>query len=137
VSDELVLTSCQESNSGDLDLSGLGITKVEIGTFATMTTVVDGTLDLSGNRLSSIPTNAFEGLGQLQALKLTGNKIVELEAGAFEALVSLTFLDLGSNLLAKLDSEMLRGLAFLRELVSQPALVMMSLKMPHLPVLPL
>jgi len=53
--------------------------------------------ELSGNQISSVSSEAFAGLGNLQYLYLYNNQISSLEAGAFAGLGNLEILILNEN----------------------------------------
>ncbi|XP_013403689.1 adhesion G protein-coupled receptor A3 isoform X1 [Lingula anatina] len=67
-------------------------------------------LDLSGNALTTIPRNAFQGHSKLQRIDLQNNQISVIEQGAFQGLRQLKRLDLSGNRLGSINSSMLEGL---------------------------
>ncbi|XP_071168724.1 toll-like receptor 4 [Mytilus edulis] len=58
-------------------------------------------LNLSGNSLTLVTNNSFEGLGKVHTLYLQSSKITLFEVGAFSGLDSLTYIDLSSNFIEK------------------------------------
>ncbi|CAC5388795.1 unnamed protein product [Mytilus coruscus] len=58
-------------------------------------------LNLSGNSLTLIPNNSFDGLVKVHTLYLRSSKITLFEVGAFSGLDSLKYIDLTSNFLEK------------------------------------
>ena len=73
-------------------------------------------LDLSGNLLSSLPTDLFAGQGRLEELNLSGNLFSELPSGVFDGLGDLEILYLEGNSLATLPAGLFGDLASLRGL---------------------
>ena len=73
-------------------------------------------LDLSGNRLSSWPSEVLAGLPNLISLRLNGNRLRELPAGALAAHPRLIGLHLAGNALSALPPGAFRELAELRRL---------------------
>ena len=71
---------------------------------------------LQGNRLSALPEDAFQGLGNLRALLLDGNSLTTLPEGVFQGLSRLQLLRLGDNSIASLPEEIFRGLENLERL---------------------
>ncbi|XP_066302912.1 chondroadherin-like protein [Branchiostoma lanceolatum] len=68
-------------------------------------------LDLSGNRITSLPKMVFDGLSRLDTLDLSDNKISSIDAGAFGGLgYSVDTLDLSNNELVTLEKGVFRGL---------------------------
>ncbi|XP_045081457.1 toll-like receptor 13 [Coregonus clupeaformis] len=61
------------------------------------------TLNLAGNKLSSIRQEEFKGVASLKTLLLFDNQIASMEDGAFEGLVNLTELKMGSNKIPQID----------------------------------
>ncbi|CAB1327938.1 unnamed protein product [Coregonus sp. 'balchen'] len=76
------------------------------------------TLNLAGNKLSSIRKEEFKGLASLKTLLLFDNQIASMEDGAFEGLVNLIELKLDSNKIPQIDirKTVLSGLPRLRTL---------------------
>ncbi|MDA8002022.1 MAG: fibronectin type III domain-containing protein, partial [Alphaproteobacteria bacterium] len=66
---------------------------------------------LSSNRLTTLPANAFAGLGKLRTLYLSSNRLTTLPANAFAGLDKLTDLDLPNNQLTTLSANAFAGLA--------------------------
>ena len=71
---------------------------------------------LQGNRLSALPEDAFQGLGNLRALLLDGNSLTTLPEGVFQGLSRLQLLRLGDNSIASLPEEIFQGLENLERL---------------------
>ena len=71
---------------------------------------------LQENRLSRLPEDAFQGLGNLQALLLEGNSLDELPEGVFGSLSHLQVLHLSDNSIASLPERIFRGLDNLERL---------------------
>ncbi|MCY3758723.1 MAG: leucine-rich repeat domain-containing protein, partial [Acidobacteria bacterium] len=71
---------------------------------------------LQGNRLTALPEDAFQGLGNLRALLLEGNSLTTLPEGVFQGLSRLELLRLGDNSIASLPEEVFRGLENLERL---------------------
>ncbi len=71
---------------------------------------------LQGNRLSALPEDAFQGLGNLQALLLNGNSLATLPEGVFQDLSRLRLLRLGDNSIASLPEGVFQGLENLGQL---------------------
>ena len=75
------------------------------------------TLDLSGNGLTTLPADIFDGLGSLSVLSLKKNRLTALPAGVFDGLSALTRLVLEANRLETLRADAFSGLTALRELI--------------------
>ncbi|XP_052823745.1 leucine-rich repeat-containing G-protein coupled receptor 4 isoform X2 [Octopus bimaculoides] len=73
-------------------------------------------IDLSQNKLDTVPTEIFEHFSKVHHLNLAVNQIKELTPGLFSNLTSLIKLNLQANLLSQLKSNLLRGLSELEEL---------------------
>ena len=74
------------------------------------------TLDLSGNNITTIPTQAFSKLSKLRSLDLTGIKLRIVEPLAFEGLESLTKLDLSLNDIDTIPTQQFSKLSKLKSL---------------------
>ena len=59
-------------------------------------------LDLRGNQLTSIHSEAFFGLTKLKSLKPSENMLTSIKEDIFSPLIALKYLDLGSNLLTSI-----------------------------------
>ncbi len=68
-------------------------------------------LELKGELLGDIPSNAFEGLSNLLYLDLSNNEINSLPSGLFQGLSKLRILDLSSNGITSLPSGLFQDLA--------------------------
>ena len=79
-----------------LDLSGDGVSALEADDFDGLTALT--TLNLSDNELTTVPTDIFAALVKLTSLDLSGNEFSALPAGIFSGLtLSLTSLDLSNQ----------------------------------------
>lgn len=78
-----------------LDLSNNKIMSLPPKLFANLTHL--STLILSYNKLQCIADNSFSGLKELRILSLHGNNLSSIPFGAFDDLTSLTHLALGGN----------------------------------------
>ncbi len=74
------------------------------------------TLDLSGNQLTAISNEIFNGLTQLNSLDLYYNQLSTLSDGIFSGLSQLNYLDLSSNRLTTLSDSVFSGLSQLNYL---------------------
>ena len=76
------------------------------------------TLDLSGNALTALPTNPFNGLtgSTLTSIDLSGNALTALPPLSFGSLTALTTLDLGDNALTALNARAFSGATALTSL---------------------
>ncbi|KAG5897703.1 hypothetical protein JTB14_007541 [Gonioctena quinquepunctata] len=66
-------------------------------------------LNLSNNKLKSVPFNSFNNLNKLQVLDLSDNQITTLENGALSGLYNLKELNLKSNYLRNLNTQDFSG----------------------------
>lgn len=73
-------------------------------------------LNLTDNKLTSLPEKVFQGLSNLKELHLSGNKLNKLEPGLFKGLESLEVLKLKSCGLQSIESGIFRDLTNLRHL---------------------
>jgi Leucine-rich repeat (LRR) protein len=73
-------------------------------------------ISLEANKLTTVPTNIFNGLSDLQALDLSRNHLLTLPAGAFNGLTELTDLDLFDCNLTTLPAGLFNGLTNLQDL---------------------
>lgn len=87
---KLQMTFCEIINFEDGALNGLEDTLTQ--------------LELSNNKLSSVPVNAISGLSMLSSLQLQGNEIQQISGGDFESNVQLEELLLYDNVIANIDS---------------------------------
>ncbi|KAJ2938724.1 hypothetical protein O0L34_g3334 [Tuta absoluta] len=110
-----------------LVISSGDIRRVQQGAFSTIASTLLA-LGLPNNQLPSVPTEAFNRLGNLDRLDLSNNKIHLLEPNAFKGIHNLTYLDLSDNQLTTISSDAfkpLRKLSVLRlrgNLLQVPAL---------------
>lgn len=74
-------------------------------------------LDLSNNRITSIPTSGLNGLPGLLSLNLSANKLTILNENSFKKLQNLFHLDLSQNSLYRVDDAPFRPLLSLQSLV--------------------
>ena len=65
---------------------------------------------LQGNRLSALPEDAFQGLGNLRVLLLDGNSLAAVPEGTFRDLVRLRVLRLSHNSIASLPQGIFQGM---------------------------
>ena len=73
-------------------------------------------LDLSSNKLTTLPAGIFTGLTALQELDLSSNQLTTLPAGIFTGLTALQYLYLSSNKLTTLPAGIFTGLTALQKL---------------------
>ncbi|CAN2390300.1 fibrinolysis [Pristimantis euphronides] len=71
------------------------------------------TLQLSNNRISTLPENSFKGLKKMTRLELQHNRIDTLNEEVFDDLVSLIYLDLSYNQLWLLPDHLLSNTPYL------------------------
>lgn len=72
-------------------------------------------LDLSRNKLKTLPQYVFANMARLSQLYLTGNEIYEILPAAFSN-SSIVILLIAENRMARLTGEMFQGLNFLQQL---------------------
>eukprot|EP00058_Branchiostoma_floridae_P015228 XP_002600716.1 hypothetical protein BRAFLDRAFT_83458 [Branchiostoma floridae] len=102
-------------DTGTLELSGNKITSLPALVFDGLPEVT--TLDLSNNEIASIEVGAFDGLGgSLRKLDLNNNELVSLEDGILRNLTSLVYLYLKDNKISTVSSEVFRGLSSLLQI---------------------
>ena len=111
---------CRNATAGNLwrvrgrvDLSNMGLREIRSGDFAGPNhPTANITLDLSGNELTTLPSDAFQGLGQLISVNLEDNAITSLPSDAFNDVKdTLTGVYLNGNELTTLPSGTLRGMS--------------------------
>ena len=90
--DDNVLTHDGSGPNVDLPAGASGIFRNHTGL---------GTLSLRSNRLKTLPSNAFMGLGNLNILRLQDNLLSDLPSGAFTGLTSVFALGLDHNMLGR------------------------------------
>ncbi|KAM4703039.1 uncharacterized protein WCC33_011610 [Rhinophrynus dorsalis] len=73
-------------------------------------------LNLSNNRISTLPHGSFQYMPLLQLLRLEHNTLKSIDSGAFDKLTSLHFLDLSYNNISSLLQGVFRGLVNLKYL---------------------
>ena len=99
VSDCADLTPTQVAAISSLDVSdhGSGLTSLRTGDLEGLTGLTE--LDLSGNRLASLPADVFDELAALTSLDLSNNSLAStsLPEGLFAPLASLATLRLAGN----------------------------------------
>jgi len=71
---------------------------------------------LQGNRLSALPEDAFQGLGNLRALLLQGNSLIDVSEGVFRGLSHLEVLYLSDNSITYLPQGIFQGMDSLERL---------------------
>ena len=118
--DRINIDDCADVSSADLStitrlrLSGEGITTLRANDFEGLNGLDD--LDLSGNSLSSLPVGIFDGLTALYLLDLSGNSLSSLPVPVFDELGALYSLNLGGNSLSSLSVSVFDGLDVLERL---------------------
>ena len=101
---------------GTIDLRNMGLREIRSGDFAgpnhpTANIVVD----LTGNELTTLPSDAFQGLGQVTTISLQNNAITSLPSDAFNDVKdTVTSVHLNGNELTTLLSGTLSGFSVLR-----------------------
>ena len=100
--------------TGELDLNDSGITSLQSGDFAGLTSLK--TLTLSRNMLTTLPANIFSGLTRLESLSLSHNRLTTLSADMFSGLTRLNNLRLNNNQFMTLPANIFTGLASLKTL---------------------
>ena len=71
---------------------------------------------LQGNRLSALPEDSFQGLGNLRVLLLDGNSLTAVPEGVFRGLARLQVLRLSDNSIASLPQGIFQGMDNLQRL---------------------
>uniref|UniRef100_UPI003AAFB1C0 uncharacterized protein n=1 Tax=Centroberyx gerrardi TaxID=166262 RepID=UPI003AAFB1C0 len=102
------------SNLTWLDLSGNRLTEVPSALIRKLPHLEN--LDLSYNRLEKIPPNSLDPLTKLERLNLQENKLGSLDASVFRNTRNLTYLFLPQNRLERLPQSLFQGLAQLSTL---------------------
>lgn len=74
-------------------------------------------LSIHGNKLRSVPSNAFSTLSKLKEIWLSFNEIIELPYGLFMFNLNLKKINLNSNKLKFIDTEFFNGLPKLNEVL--------------------
>ena len=77
---------------------------------------LSGPLDLSANRLRTLPAGIFEGLHLSRELRLNNNQLAALSAGVFYGLTLNGSLDLSANQLRTLPASVFHGLTLVGSL---------------------
>ena len=90
-----------------IDLGGNGIETVHSDAFQDASSLT--VLILEDNRITTLDADTFDGLTDLQALRLRWNGITSLDADIFDGLESLTQLFLSGNRIGKLDADIFDG----------------------------
>ena len=103
------------SNLESLFLNGNKITTIQSNAFQGLNNLKD--LPLSGNRITTIEPNAFQGLNNLKDLHLSGNRITTIEPNAFQGLDNLKNLNLYFNRITTIQTNAFQGLGSLKSLV--------------------
>lgn len=78
-----------------LVLTNNSISKLESGTFASLTKLV--LLELDNNKLSTLPGDLFHSENRIEILSLSHNQFTELDGDLFKSLKTLSDLDLSYN----------------------------------------
>lgn len=71
-------------------------------------------LDLSRNKIQSLPPNVFNGITKMNHLNLSFNSMTQLPLGLFEPITNMLNLDLSGNRFSSLESEILDPLTKLK-----------------------
>nr|XP_046226819.1 toll-like receptor 22 [Scatophagus argus] len=95
-----------------IDLSGNKISTIEMSDFKNLPLVIQ--LDLNYNNISRINPGSFADLISLSRLNLNSNKLVKLGDGIFEGLSNLTVLRISSNLITLVESTTFKSLSGLK-----------------------
>lgn len=101
----------------ELDLSSNHLTHIDQPVFREQQAL--RLLDLSGNRIASLSSDALVGLNALSVLKFKWNNLSEITNGTFMPLFNLIALDLSYNQLKHLDGGIFRNLSKLETLNMQ------------------
>lgn len=99
---EIVLNEDLESLE-ELDLGGNKLEKVKSDAFSYLTGLK--TLSLKSNQISSLEAGAFSHLSLMKKLDLSNNSLVELKTDSFRNCTSLTTLNCQNNKIKKVESE--------------------------------
>ncbi len=99
---------------GTIDLSNKGLREIRSGDFAGLglpsVNNAQIIVDLRGNELTTLPSDAFQGLGQVHTIHLSDNAITSLPSDAFNDVKdTVTDLRLNGNELTTLPSGTLSG----------------------------
>lgn len=89
-------------------ISQCAITRIASDAFFQLSNLIE--LDLSHNKLQTVPSNALNDCPNLRRLQLAHNPITVIESGAFSSLSHLTFLGLGDCQIKNLQPGALNGL---------------------------
>ena len=100
--------------TGTIDLSGQRITTLTADDFSNLTGLT--TLDLSNNQIATLQEDIFDDLTNLQSLWLDNNRLTALHADIFDGLTNLRELYLSRNRLATLHEDIFEGLTNLQTL---------------------
>ena len=102
---------------GTIDLSNMGLREIRSGDFAGPNhPTANIVLDLSGNELTTLPSDAFQGLGQVNTINLSDNAISSLPSDAFNDVKDTVHtVHLTGNELTTLPSGTLSGWSGLRQ----------------------
>ncbi len=98
----------------DLNLRDESLTTLQTNDFAGLTNLE--TLNLQDNQLTSLPDGVFDGLSNLQILYLQNNQLASLPADVFDDLVNLQWLYLYQNQLTNLPAGIFDQLVNLQRL---------------------
>ena len=105
-SETTTTTTSHEPSITSLDLSGNSLSSLPSETFTQLPTLTS--INLSGNSLTTVPSGLPAGLN---ALDLSDNSIVSLSDEAFNSLAQLDTLDLSDNSVESLPDSVFNGLA--------------------------
>ena len=104
----------QVNNLRNLNLSGNQITKIQPDTFQGLGNLQ--ILNLGYNQITQIQPNAFLGLGNLRWLYLSNNQITQIHPNAFQGLNNLQWLHLNYNQIIQIHPDAFQGLGNLQRL---------------------
>jgi Leucine-rich repeat (LRR) protein len=102
-------------NDPEYEFDSMEITSIAADTFTDIRKTCY-LMDLSYNKLTSLPDKVFEGMTGLLTLNLGNNKLVQVSKNLFSGLVSLEELKLKGCGLTSLDSDVFEGLKNIRTL---------------------
>ena len=96
----------------ELSLPRNDLTSLPAGIFRGLHNLQES-IDLSGNRLTSLPETVFSDVSKVWLLRLDNNELTDLPPGVFSGLSRLGWLKLDRNRLTSLPPDVFRGLSAL------------------------